>query len=136
MDSKNIIALVVCCFLSAEATAQEQFRLLDSHTRQPIGFASVFNASGTLLTTSDSEGYIRFRDSVPKFSVSHVAYLNKDVEADTLKAEVLYMDAREQALNEVSVTTKRPEYVMFEAYFRAPQFYNGQIGRASCRERV
>ena len=127
MDSKNIIALVVCCFLSAEATAQEQFRLLDSHTRQPIGFASVFNASGTLLTTSDSEGYIRFRDSVPKFSVSHVAYLNKDVEADTLKAEVLYMDAREQALNEVSVTTKRPEYVMFEAYFRAPQFYNGQL---------
>ena len=124
---KNIIALVVCCFLSAEATAQEQFRLLDSHTRQPIGFASVFNASGTLLTTSDSEGYIRFKDSVPKFSVSHVAYLNKDVDTDTLKDKVLYMDTREQALNEVLVATKRPEYVVFEAYFRAPQFYNGQL---------
>ena len=37
------------------------------------------------------------------------------------------MDAREQALNEVTVTTKRPEYVVFEAYFRAPQFYNGQL---------
>ena len=73
---KNIIALVVCCFLSAEATAQEQFRLLDSHTRKPIEFASVFNESGTLLTTSDSEGYIRFKDCVHKFSVSHVAYLN------------------------------------------------------------
>ena len=37
------------------------------------------------------------------------------------------MDTREQALNEVSVATKRPEYVVFEAYFRAPQFFNGQL---------
>ena len=126
---ENIIALVVCCLLGVEAKAQVQvqFRLLDSHTRQPIEFASVFNARGTLLTTSDSEGYIRFKDSVPKFSVSHVAYLNKDVDTDTLKDKVLYMDTREQALNEVLVATKRPEYVVFEAYFRAPQFYNGQL---------
>ena len=126
---ENIIALVVCCLLGVEAKAQVQvqFRLLDSHTRQPIEFASVFNARGTLLTSSDSEGYIRFKDSVPKFSVSHVAYLNKDVDTDTLKDKVLYMDTREQALNEVLVTTKRPEYVVFEAYFRAPQFYNEQL---------
>ena len=125
---ENIIALVVCCLLGVEAKAQVQvqFRLLDSHTRQPIEFASVFNARGTLLTSSDSEGYTRFKDSVPKFSVSHVAYLNKDVD-DTLKDKVLYMDTREQALNEVLVATKRPEYVVFEAYFRAPQFYNGQL---------
>ena len=90
---ENIIALVVCCLLGVEAKAQVQLRLLDSHTRQPIEFASVFNARGTLLTTSDSEGYIRFK----------------------------------QALNEVLVATKRPEYVVFEAYFRAPQFYNGQL---------
>ena len=32
-----------------------------------------------------SEGYIRFKDCVHKFSVSHVAYLNKDVDTDTLK---------------------------------------------------
>ena len=56
-----------------------------------------------------------------------MAYLNKDVDTDTLKDKVLYMDTREQALNEVSVATKRPEYVVFEAYFRAPQFYNGQL---------
>ena len=49
------------------------------------------------------------KDSVPKFSVSHVAYLNKDVDTDTLKDKVLYMDTREQALNEVLVATKRAQ---------------------------
>ena len=133
---ENIIALVVCCLLGVEAKAQVQLRLLDSHTRQPIEFASVFNARGTLLTTSDSEGYIRFKDSVPKFSVSHVAYLNKDVDTDTLKDKVLYMDTREQALNEVLVATKRPEYVVFEADHRtlaARYLADDSIKKEECR---
>lgn len=126
---KDIIALVMFILLcvNAEGHIKTRIRLLDSQSRQPIECASVFNAKGELLATSDALGYISFEEDAHQLSISHVAYINKDVDIDTLKGNFLYLNSREYVLNEVSVTAKRPEYVVLEAYFRAPQFYNGQL---------
>lgn len=126
---KDIIALIMFILLcvNGEGHTQTRIRLLDSQSRQPIEYASVFNAKGELLTTSNAKGYISFGEDVHQLSISHVAYINKDVDVDTLKGNFLYLNSREHVLNEVSVATKRPEYVVLEAYFRAPQFYNGQL---------
>lgn len=126
---KDIIGLIMFILLcvNGEGHAQTRIRLLDSQSRQPIEYASVFNAKGELLATSNAMGYISLGEDTHQLSISHVAYINKDVDIDTLKENFLYLNSCEHVLNEVYVTTKRPEYVVFEAYFRAPQFYNGQL---------
>lgn len=98
--------LVINFLLLAGVEAQTQIRLLDSHSRQPIEYASVFNAKGELLTASDSGGYVSLGENVHQFSISHVAYINKDVDVDTLKGKNLYLDLCEQVLHEVSVNVK------------------------------
>lgn len=126
---KGIIALIMFILLcvNGEGHTQIRIRLLDSQSRQPVEYASVFNAKGELLATSNSAGYISLSEDAHQLSISHVAYINKNVDIDTLKGHFLYLNSRDHVLNEVSVTTKRPEYVVLEAYFRAPQFYNGQL---------
>lgn len=104
-----------------------QFKLLDSKSHQPIGYASIFNSKGALLSNTDTNGLFFVKDGIRNISISHVAYTNKDINLDTLKGNIVYMDSKEQRMAEVRVATKRPEYVVFECYFRCPQFYNSKL---------
>lgn len=104
-----------------------QFKLLDSKSHQPIGYASIFNSKGALLSNTDTNGLFFVKNGIRNISISHVAYTNKDINLDTLKGNIVYMDAKEQRMAEVHVATKRPEYVVFECYFRCPQFYNSKL---------
>lgn len=124
---RNAIALIISLLMSIEVEAQIKIRLLDACTREPIAYASAFNVNGDMLVTSNTSGYISLGENIRHLSISHIAYINKDVDMDTLRGNELFLVPREQVLNEVAITTKRPEYVVLEAYFRAPQFYNGQL---------
>ena len=104
-----------------------QITLLDIHSGQPIGYASILGSDGELLSTSDANGVFHIRKGAHNISISHVAYTNMEVNLDTLRKKTIYMYAKEQVLTEVPITTERPEFVVFECYFRCPQFYNSKL---------
>lgn len=117
---RNAIALIISLLMFIEVEAQIKIRLLDACTREPIAYASAFNVNGDMLVTSNTSGYISLGENIRHLSISHIAYINEDVDMDTLRGNELFLVPREQVLNEVAITTKRPEYVVLEAYFRAP----------------
>lgn len=122
---KRFLSLIFLYFLIINSFAQ--VKLLDANTHKPVEFASVFNGKGSLLSSSDVLGVIRIPYGVHKLSVSHVGYENKAVDLDTLTHGIIYMMPRVQMLNEIAVTTKRPEYAVLECYFRCPQFFNSEL---------
>ncbi|WP_035561521.1 carboxypeptidase-like regulatory domain-containing protein [Hymenobacter sp. IS2118] len=61
---KQLFLIVLCCWLGACGTAQAQGKLkgvvLDSVTREPLAFASVFLANTTLGVTTTEQGQFEF----------------------------------------------------------------------------
>ena len=56
-----------------------QITLLDFHSGQPIGYASILGSDGELLSTSDANGVFHIRKGSHTISISHVAYTNLEV---------------------------------------------------------
>ena len=69
---KKTIFTILLTFKSIEMLAQ-QVMLADSITKNPVCYASVYDANGTVIGRSDMGGYIKLQKGF-EYNISHIGY--------------------------------------------------------------
>lgn len=128
MKQPRIVFLTFLFF--ATTLCFSQIQLLDKLSNEPIPFAHIISPGGMLVSTSDINGVFAKSDLLNIkgsgiFIIQHISYNNTTVNSDTLlKAKKLYMQTRENALNEVTVINKKADYLVLKGYFQSYQLDN------------
>ena len=69
---KKTIFTILLTFISVEMLAQ-QVMLADSITKNPVCYATVYDANGTVIGRSDMGGYIKLQKGF-EYNISHIGY--------------------------------------------------------------
>ena len=67
---KKTIFTILLTFISVEMLAQ-QVMLADSITKNPVCYATVYDANGTVIGRSDMGGYIKLQKGF-EYNISHI----------------------------------------------------------------
>ncbi|MBQ6681059.1 MAG: hypothetical protein IJM78_02360, partial [Prevotella sp.] len=67
---KKTIFTILLTFISVEMLAQ-QVMLADSITKNPVGYATVYDANGTVIGRSDIGGHISLQKGC-EYHISHI----------------------------------------------------------------
>ena len=74
---KKTIFTILLTFISVEMLAQ-QVMLADSITKNPVCYASVYDANGTVIGRSDMGGYIKLQKGF-EYHISHIGYEPRNI---------------------------------------------------------
>ena len=69
---KKTIITILLAIISVGAFAQ-QVMLADSITKNPVSYATVYDANGTVIGRSDMGGYINLQKGF-EYHISHISY--------------------------------------------------------------
>ena len=90
--------------------------MADSISKNPVGYATVYDADGTVVGRSDVEGRIRLQKGL-EYHFSHIGYEPKSLVYDD--DSIVFLSPSSYELSEVSVTAKRKKYYHCKVYFRS-----------------
>ena len=109
-----ILALIL--FLTRLAGFAQQVMLADSITKNPVGYATVYDANGTVIGHSDMGGYIHLeKDS--EYHISHISYEPRSLVYK--EDSIIFLSPSSHELSEVNVTAKKKKYYHCKVYFRS-----------------
>ena len=109
-----ILALIL--FLTRLAGFAQQVMLADSITKNPICYATVYDANGTVIGRSDMGGYIHLeKDS--EYHISHISYEPRSLVYK--EDSIIFLSPSSHELSEVNVTAKKKKYYHCKVYFRS-----------------
>ena len=74
---KKTIFTILLTFISVEMLAQ-QVMLADSITKNPVCYATVYDANGNVIGRSDMAGYIHLQKGF-EYHISHISYEPKSL---------------------------------------------------------
>jgi len=114
MNKKTII--IVLLALVAIAAFAQQVMLADSITKNPVSYATVYDANGTVIGRSDMGGYINLQIGF-EYHISHIGYEPKSLVYNG--DSIIYLSPSSYKLSEVSVTAKKKKYYHCKVYFRS-----------------
>ena len=114
MNKKNIIIALLA--LVAMETSAQQVMLADSISKNPVSYATVYDANGTVVGRSDMGGYVRLQKGL-EYHFSHIGYEPKSIVYDD--DSIVFLSPSFYELSEVSVTAKRKKYYHCKVYFRS-----------------
>ena len=103
-------------FLTRLAGFAQQVMLADSVSKNPVGYATVYDADGTVVGRSDVEGLVRLQKGL-EYHFSHIGYEPKSLVYDG--DSIVFLSPSSYELSEVSVTAKRKKYYHCKVYFRS-----------------
>ena len=103
-------------FLTRLAGFAQQVMLADSISKNPVGYATVYDADGTVVGRSDMGGYVRLQKGL-EYHISHIGYEPKSLVFDD--DSIVFLSPSSYELSEVSVTAKRKKYYHCKVYFRS-----------------
>ena len=110
-----ILALIL--FLTRLAGFAQQVMLADSITKNPVGYATVYDANGTVIGRSDMGGYINLqKDS--EYHISHISYEPRSLVYND-DGSIIFLSPSSYELSEVNVTAKKKKYYHCKVYFRS-----------------
>ena len=90
--------------------------LADSITKNPVGYATVYDANGTVIGHSDMGGYIHLeKDS--EYHISHISYEPRSLVYK--EDSIIFLSPSSHELSEVNVTAKKKKYYHCKVYFRS-----------------
>ena len=112
---KKIIFTILFVFISIEMYAW-QVKLADSITKSPVGFATVYDAKGTVIGRSDMGGYINLQEGV-EYHISHIGYVPKRIVYN--EDSIILLSPSSYKLSGVTATAKRKKYYHCKVYFRS-----------------
>ena len=109
-----ILALIL--FLTRLAGFAQQVMLADSITKNPICYATVYDANGTVIGRSDMGGYIHLEKDA-EYHISHISYESKSLVYK--EDSIIFLSPSSYELSEVNVTAKKKKYYHCKVYFRS-----------------
>ena len=112
---KKIIFTILFVFIAIEMYAW-QVKLADSITKSPVGFATVYDAKGTVIGRSDMGGYINLQEGV-EYHISHIGYVPKRIVYN--EDSIILLSPSSYKLSGVTATAKRKKYYHCKVYFRS-----------------
>ena len=109
-----ILSLIL--FLTRLAGFAQQVMLADSITKNPVGYATVYDANGTVIGRSDMGGFIHLQKGF-EYHISHISYEPKSF---VFKEDsIIFLSPSSHELSEVNVTAKKKKYYHCKVYFRS-----------------
>ena len=94
----------------------QQVMLADSITQNPVCYATVYDANGTVIGRSDMGGYIHLQKGF-EYHISHISYEPKSFVYND--DSIIFLSPSFYTISEVSVTAKKKKYYHCKVYFRS-----------------
>ncbi|MCR5181272.1 MAG: hypothetical protein K6C30_08700 [Bacteroidaceae bacterium] len=103
-------------FLTSLVGYAQQVMLADSITKNPVCYATVYDANGTVIGRSDMGGYIHLQKGL-EYHISHISYESKSLVYNG--DSIIFLSPSSYKLSEVNVTAKKKKYYHCKVYFRS-----------------
>ena len=103
-------------FLSRLVGYAQQVMLADSITKNPVGYATIYDANGAVIGRSDMGGYISLQKGY-EYHISHIGYEHRSLVYN--EDSIILLSPSSHQLSEVTVTAKRKKYYHCKVYFRS-----------------
>ena len=94
----------------------QQVMLADSITKNPICYATVYDANGTVIGRSDMGGCINLQKGF-EYHISHISYEPKSFVYND--DSIIFLSPSFYTISEVSVTAKKKKYYHCKVFFRS-----------------
>ena len=94
----------------------QQVMLADSITKNPVCYATVYDANGTVIGRSDMGGYISLQKGF-EYYISHINYRPKSFVYND--DSIIFLSPSFYTISEVSVTAKKRKYYHCKVFFRS-----------------
>ena len=103
-------------FLTSLVGFAQQVMLADSITKNPVCYATVYDANGTVIGRSDMGGYISLQKGF-EYYISHINYRPKSFVYND--DSIIFLSPSFYTISEVSVTAKKRKYYHCKVFFRS-----------------
>ena len=103
-------------FLTSLVGFAQQVMLADSITKNPVCYATVYDANGTVIGRSDMGGYISLQKGF-EYYISHINYRPKSFVYND--DSIFLLSPSFYTISEVSVTAKKRKYYHCKVFFRS-----------------
>ncbi len=94
----------------------QQVMLVDSITKNPVSYATVYDAEGAIIGRSDKGGYIHLQKGL-EYHISHISYEPKNLICN--EDTIVFLSPSFYKLPQLNVTAKRKKYYHCKVYFRS-----------------
>ena len=94
----------------------QQVMLVDSITKNPVSYATVYDADGAIIGRSDIGGYIHLQKGL-EYHISHISYEPKNLICN--EDTIVFLSPSFYKLPQLNVTAKRKKYYHCKVYFRS-----------------
>ena len=94
----------------------QQVMLADSITKNPVCYATVYDANGTIIGRSDMGGCINLQKGF-EYHISHINYRPKSFVYND--DSIIFLSPSFYTISEVSVTAKKKKYYHCKVFFRS-----------------
>ena len=108
--------LVQILFLTRLVGFAQQVMLADSVTKNPVCYATVYDADGTVIGRSDMRGCINLLKGT-EYHISHISYEPKSLVYND--DNTILLSPSSYKISEVNVTTKKKKYYHCKVYYRS-----------------
>ena len=112
----RLFILALFLFLTRLVAFAQQVMLADSITRNPVSYATVYDADGSVIGRSDMGGYICLHKG-SEYYISHISYESKSLVFDG--DSIILLSPSSYNIPEVTVTAKKKKYYHCKVYFRS-----------------
>ena len=103
-------------FLTSLVGFAQQVMLADSITKNPVCYATVYDANGTVIGRSDMGGCINLQKGF-EYHISHISYEPKSFVYND--DSIIFLSPSFYTISEVSVTAKKKKYYHCKVFFRS-----------------
>ena len=94
----------------------QQVMLADSITKNPVCYATVYDANGTVIGRSDMGGCINLQKGF-EYHISHISYEPKSFVYND--DSIIFLSPSSYKLSEVNITARKKKYYHCKVYFRS-----------------
>ena len=103
-------------FLTSLVGYAQQVMLADSVNKNPVCYATVYDANGTVIGRSDMGGCINLQKGF-EYHISHISYEPKSFVYN--EDSIIFLSPLSYKISEVSVTAKKKKYYHCKVFFRS-----------------
>ena len=103
-------------FLTSLVGYAQQVMLADSVNKNPVSYATVYDANGTVIGRSDMGGYIHLQKGF-EYHISHISYESKSLVYN--EDSIIFLSPLSYKISEVNVTAKKKKYYHCKVFFRS-----------------
>lgn len=112
----KFLILAQILFLTSLVGFAQQVMLSDSITQNPVCYATVYDANGTVIGRSDMGGYISLQKG-SEYYISHINYRPKSFVYND--DSIIFLSPSFYTISEVCVTAKKRKFYHCKVFFRS-----------------